>query len=174
MQTTITIKHIMTIVVLLIVLAVTITGIFLGYQYLQRPQFSQEITTEAQYQVSSVNFAKIELADDNSTRQMGLMNRTELCEACAMLFVFEEEDIQSFWMKNTYLSLDMIFIDSDGLIVTVHTNTTPQSTTSYTSTQPAKYVLEVNAGFANRNQLKVGSKLAIQDLIAQGVEFGQQ
>jgi uncharacterized membrane protein (UPF0127 family) len=138
-----------------------------------QPEMQQNgISEQAALQVRTVSFDKIELADDNNSRSMGLMNRTELCQKCAMLFVFDQEDGElSFWMKNTNISLDIIFMDQEGTIVTVHSNTTPQTTNNYTTTKPAKYVLEVNAGFAKQYQLEEGVRMSIQSLIDQGVEF---
>ncbi len=156
---------------LALVTGLMIFGIW-SYLGSRRPEPPRSVNQEAALQVRTISFEKIELAGDNSSRQMGLMNRQELCETCAMLFVFEEEDELSFWMQNTFISLDMIFMDENGLIVTVHSNTKPQTTTSYASSKPAKYVLEVNAGFAKEYQLEEGVGLSIPALIEQSVEYG--
>ena len=102
----------------------------------------------------------IEIAQDDSKRQLGLMYRDKLAENQGMLFVFEGDDTRSFWMKNTVLPLDMIFVNSHSQIVTIHKNTTPYSEQSYTSTKPAQYVVEVNAGYADRHKISVGDHIA--------------
>ena len=80
-------------------------------------------------------------------------------EMQGMLFIFPDERYQSFWMLNTLFSLDMIFINSKKEIVTIHKNTKPLSEQSYPSSEPAQYVLEVNAGFCDRYNIKQGDKV---------------
>jgi uncharacterized membrane protein (UPF0127 family) len=101
----------------------------------------------------------IEIADDEYQRQLGLMNRQSMDELNGMLFIFPEERFQSFWMLNTLFSLDMLFINSNKEIVTIHKNTKPLSEQSYPSSKPAQYVLEVNAGFCDRHNIKEGDKV---------------
>lgn len=101
----------------------------------------------------------IEIADDEYQRQLGLMNRQSMDELKGMLFIFPEERFQSFWMLNTLFSLDMIFINSNKEIVTIHKNTKPLSEQSYPSSKPSQYVLEVNAGFCERHNIKEGDKV---------------
>ena len=101
----------------------------------------------------------IEIADDDYQRQLGLMNRESMEERQGMLFIFPAERYQSFWMLNTLFSLDMIFINTNKEIVTIHKNTAPLSEQSYHSSKPAQYVLEVNAGFCDRHNIKEGDKV---------------
>lgn len=101
----------------------------------------------------------IEIAEDDSRRAEGLMFRVDMKENQGMLFVFPESRIQSFWMENTFISLDIIFADADGKIVTIHKNTEPFSRKSIASDEPAKYVVEVLAGYADRHNLKEGDKI---------------
>ncbi len=98
----------------------------------------------------------VEIADDDYSRQLGLMNRKDMGENQGMLFIFNEERMQSFWMLNTLFSLDMIFINKDNRIVTIHKNTTPLSQQSYPSTKPALFVLEVVGGFSDNHNIKDG------------------
>ena len=98
----------------------------------------------------------IELADTAVLRARGLMFRESMPENAGMLFLMEGEYIQSFWMRNTYISLDMLFVNANREIVTIHPNTTPLCERGYTSTRPALYVVEVNAGFSYRNNIRVG------------------
>lgn len=101
----------------------------------------------------------IEIADNDYERQLGLMNRQSMEEMRGMLFIFPQQEYQSFWMRNTLFSLDMIFINSNKEIVTIHKNTTPLSEQSYPSSAPAIYVVEVNAGFCDRHEIKIGDKI---------------
>lgn len=101
----------------------------------------------------------IEVADNNQKRAQGLMYRSSLPADAGMLFIHDAEEIQSFWMKNTFIPLDMIFVNSAKEIVTIHVNTTPVSETNYISTNPALYVVEVNAGFCNQHKISVGDKI---------------
>ncbi|MFO7447691.1 MAG: DUF192 domain-containing protein [Ignavibacteriaceae bacterium] len=102
----------------------------------------------------------IEIADDDYDRQLGLMFRRNMEDHQGMLFIFPFEERQSFWMRNTYIPLDIIFINSGKKIVTIHKNTIPLSDNSYPSSEPAKYVLEVNAGFTNKYNITTGDKIS--------------
>jgi uncharacterized membrane protein (UPF0127 family) len=101
----------------------------------------------------------IEIADNDYERQLGLMNRQSMEEMQGMLFLFPQEEFQSFWMRNTLFSLDILFINSKKEIVTIHKNTKPLSEQSYPSSEPAIYVLEVNAGFCERHNVQLGDKI---------------
>jgi uncharacterized membrane protein (UPF0127 family) len=101
----------------------------------------------------------IEIADTDYERQLGLMNRESMEELQGMLFIFPAERYQSFWMLNTLFSLDMLFINNNNEIVTIHKNTTPLSLQSYPSSKPAIYVLEVVAGFTDKYDVKEGDKI---------------
>ncbi|HPN37035.1 MAG TPA: DUF192 domain-containing protein [Melioribacteraceae bacterium] len=101
----------------------------------------------------------VELADNNLKRMQGLMYRKEMAENQGMLFIFEIQDLQSFWMKNTILSLDILYINVNREIVKIHKNTTPFSTESYPSEKPAIYVVEVNAGYTDKYGISEGDKI---------------
>ena len=101
----------------------------------------------------------IEIADNDDKRMTGLMYRTSMKENQGMLFIFPYETEQSFWMKNTVIALDMIFVNSKMEIVKIHHNTTPFSEQSYSSGKPAEYVIEVNAGYSNKMGIKEGDKV---------------
>jgi uncharacterized protein len=101
----------------------------------------------------------IEIADTPRDRAQGLMYRTQMGENQGMLFVFEEEEPQSFWMKNTKISLDIIFADANKKIVTIQKHTIPYSEAPVPSFEDAKYVVEVNAGFTDRYSIKEGDKI---------------
>lgn len=99
---------------------------------------------------------RVEVADTAEERRWGLMYRHELGTDEGMLFVFPEEEDQSFWMKNTPLSLDIIFMDRGRRVVGIIRDTVPFSTRSVSVGVPSQYVLEVRAGLARRNGIAVG------------------
>jgi uncharacterized membrane protein (UPF0127 family) len=76
-----------------------------------------------------------------------------------MLFIFPRQGAQSFWMRNTLISLDIMFINDQKEIVTIHKNTKILSDTSYPATQPSIYVVEVLAGFSDRHNIQIGDKI---------------
>jgi len=102
----------------------------------------------------------VEVADTPASREIGLMDRTYLALNKGMLFVFDTEEIRSFWMKNTYIPLDIIFLNQDKKIIKIHKNTTPLNTTlRYSSDLPAKYCIEVNGGWTDLNNIEVGNQV---------------
>ncbi len=101
----------------------------------------------------------IEISDDDYQRQLGLMNRNQMSENQGMLFIFPRQDYLSFWMRNTLISLDMIFVNENKRIVTIHKNTRILSDTSYPSSEPARYVVEVVSGFTDKYNIQVGDKI---------------
>ncbi|GMU87551.1 MAG: hypothetical protein AMXMBFR48_27920 [Ignavibacteriales bacterium] len=102
----------------------------------------------------------IEIADSEYEQALGLMYRTSMEELQGMLFIFPAEEIRSFWMMNTLISLDMLFLDANGKVVTIHRNTKTESEQSYRSTKPAKYVLEVVAGFCDKYGITEGDRMS--------------
>ena len=102
-----------------------------------------------------------EIADNTYKRTLGLMNRSSLADNAGMLFVFDDEQQRSFWMKDTLIPLDIFFIDSKMNIVDIQTMQPCKTIMCprYTSSSPAKYALEVNAGFAGKNGIKVGDTI---------------
>jgi len=108
---------------------------------------------------SGVHAFAVELATTNAERERGLMFRKELPEGRGMLFEFEREQQVAFWMHNTYIPLDMVFIASDGRIVHIAENTTPLSDALVPSTAPARAVLEVIGGTAAKLGIKTGDRV---------------
>ncbi|MDH7515346.1 MAG: DUF192 domain-containing protein [Bacteroidota bacterium] len=100
-----------------------------------------------------------EFAEREEERVRGLMGRMQMAENEGMFFIFEEEEPRAFWMVNTQLPLDIIFIDGKGIIVKIHTRTTPFSSQSLESGKPARYVLEVNGGFCERHGVQEGCRV---------------
>jgi uncharacterized membrane protein (UPF0127 family) len=107
----------------------------------------------------------VEIADTPDKRSLGLMYRNHLPELHGMLFLFPREEPLSFWMKNTPLPLDIIFVNSAHAIVGIAQQTTPFSERPLPSGNPAQFVLEVNAGFCQRHSITVGDQVDFPGLI---------
>ena len=125
------------------------------------PKFKKEgeLLFISQIESEILAIIDIEVADNEQKTAQGLMHRSSMPENAGMLFLMPQEDIQGFWMRNTYIPLDMVFVNSNKEIVTIHHNTTPMNENSYLSTAPALYVVEVNGGFCNRNNIKEGDTI---------------
>ena len=110
----------------------------------------------------------LEFADTALKREQGLSRRDALAANTGMLFVFDSEGIYPFWMPEMKFSLDMIWLDGRYEIVYLAQNVPPATSEAdlirYTNAQPAKYVLEVNAGVAETNQLQVGDQLIYREI----------
>lgn len=102
---------------------------------------------------------EIEIADDEEQRATGLMFRNKMDEDQGMFFIFDSEAPQAFWMRNTILPLDIIYVNSKMEIVTIIKNAKPYDDTSLPSTKPAQYVVEVNAGYCDKYGIKEGDKI---------------
>lgn len=101
----------------------------------------------------------VEIADTPQKRSFGLMYRRDLPESHGMLFLFPREEPLSFWMKNTPLPLDIVFINTAHTIVSIAQNTTPFSEKPLPSGSPAQFVLEVNGGFCQRQGVTAGDRV---------------
>ena len=101
----------------------------------------------------------VEIAETDATREHGLMLRTSLAPDAGMLFDFHHGEIATFWMQNTLIPLDMVFIGEDGVVRTIHTNARPLDTTPIPSSAPVRFVLEIPGGRADEIGLKVGDKM---------------
>jgi uncharacterized membrane protein (UPF0127 family) len=101
----------------------------------------------------------IEIADDDAQRERGLMYRKQMEMSTGMLFIFEDQDYRSFWMKNTYIPLDIIYLDANRKIVRIHENVATLNEQSVPSDFPAKYVVEVIAGFTALYSITTGDMI---------------
>lgn len=136
-----------------------------------KPQSSVFYTTptsDSEFEVDEISidigegeklFFDVELALTPPQQSRGLMFRTEMADNEGMLFVFSDVQMRSFWMKNTLIPLDMLFIHPDGTIHHIHHNAKPQDLTSVTSRYPSKAVLELNGGTADKMGIKEGDKV---------------
>ena len=123
-------------------------------------------TPEGTLQAGECTFF-LEVADTGEERARGLMARPSLPPDRGMLFVWEDESVRSFWMLNTLIPLDILFIDGQGMVVDVQTMTpepgVPASElTIYESAAPAQHALEVNAGAAERCGIVVGDTVTLE------------
>ncbi|MBI4922952.1 MAG: DUF192 domain-containing protein [Devosia nanyangense] len=101
----------------------------------------------------------IEIADTNATRAKGLMFRTALAPDAGMLFDYHQEQPATFWMQNTLIPLDMVFISADGIVKTIHVNARPMDTTTISSEVPVRFVLEIAGGRSVEIGLEPGDRM---------------
>ena len=106
----------------------------------------------------------VEVAATPEAQARGLMYRRALADGRGMLFVFPAEAPHQFWMKNTFIPLDMIFIAADGRIVGIHPNATPLSTAPLGVERPSRYVLEVPGGWAARRGVAPGDRVELRGI----------
>ena len=102
----------------------------------------------------------IELAESDYEHQTGLMYREGMKDSQAMLFIYDTEEDRSYYMKNTYFPLDIIYYAADSSLVSIQKNAAPRNESSLPSEGPAQYVLEVNAGLSSEWQLEKGDKFS--------------
>jgi uncharacterized protein len=102
----------------------------------------------------------LEIAADDATREHGLMNRASMPADAGMIFVFDQEGVQNFWMENTQIPLDIVFLDAGGRVVTIRTMK-PFDLNTTSSVAPAKYAVEINAGAAADCGVKSGDVLSV-------------
>lgn len=98
----------------------------------------------------------IEIARTPTEWKYGLMYRNEMPEDHGMLFIFPKEQMRAFWMKNTFIPLDMVFIRADGTIVNIEENSVPLDLTSRPSKKPSLAVLEINGGVSEKLNIRTG------------------
>lgn len=125
------------------------------------PQFQKEgelqfISAATGKAISQID---IERAETDMERQFGLMYRKSMADSLGMLFVFEQSEPQGFWMKNTYIPLDILFVDDSLTILNIHENTVPLSENSLLSKGKARYVVEVVGGYTRKHGIQAGDKI---------------
>ena len=101
----------------------------------------------------------VEIARTSDEMRHGLMFREHLAPDHGMLFLYDEDQIASFWMKDTLIPLDLLFIDRSGRIVRIHERAVPLSTAIISSREPVRAVLEVNGGTARRLGIEIGDRV---------------
>ena len=147
------------IIVIVVILAV-LTAIYFLFikKKSNEPEWVKEgevtfLNKDTHQRISGIN---VEVASAPAERSQGLMYRTQMDENKGMLFIFDSMEMKSFWMKNTIIPLDIIFIDNKGVINTILKNTTPFSEKSLPSKLPSQFVVEVNGGYCGKYGIKEG------------------
>lgn len=125
-----------------------------------RPQARAVVETAA----GARHAVAVELARTDAERSRGLMHRTSLADDAGMLFLFDETAVHGFWMKNTLIPLDMIFIGDDGRIVGVVERAEPRSLESRSVGAPSRYVLEVSGGWTRARGVKAGDRVVFENV----------
>jgi len=126
--------------------------------YIENLEIINDIGKPIQYHV--------EVAKTDEEQAMGLMNRLDLKNNSGMLFLFDNEKKASFWMKNTFIPLDIIFINKNGSINKIYKNTKPKSLKRIKSKGEVLAVLEINAGEANKHNIGYRSFINLEEFIS--------
>ena len=152
-----------TLIITSLITALIIIFILIGVLLIQKnksiPQKSIGI------QINNNNYYYLEVAKTNQQKKVGLSNRNEICSNCGMLFVFNKEGQYPFWMKDTYIPLDIIWLNKEYKIVKIITAINTNSDDTYTNTDPAKYVIELPANEVFKQDLKVGDTIQIPEIL---------
>lgn len=106
----------------------------------------------------------VEIAENDHTRERGLMYRKSMDQERGMIFLFDQRIDHTFWMKNTCIPLDMLFIDDDGVIVGIEENVPTMNKESRSVGCASRYVLEVNAGWTRKNGVKAGQHVELRGI----------
>lgn len=106
----------------------------------------------------------IEIAENPYEHETGLMYRQSMKDSQGMLFIYPEEALRSFYMKNTYIPLDIIFYSKDSIVVSFKENARPRDESSLASDKPAKFILELNAGKVKEWNIVIGDKMDFKRL----------
>jgi uncharacterized protein len=133
--------------------------LIVGFEYSALTKNAQSGTVPKAFALGDSKLNLI-IADIDALRQHGLSDRESLDQNTGMLFVFEKPDYHGFWMKDMHFSIDMLWLDETFKIVHIAKDVAPETyPQSFISTEPAKYVLEVNAGYSDLKALKKGDIL---------------
>lgn len=149
------------IIVFLVIAILLATNILIS----KTKPLKNEIKQEKSYPIIEVKIKdktfKSRIADTPQKREEGLMFVKDMPEDEGMLFIYSQEDSHTFWMKNTYIPLDIIFVNAEKKIIKIHSNAKPLDTSVvYPSLEPSMYVLEINGGIASKYGIKEGDTLS--------------
>lgn len=131
---------------------------FWGWAGIAQADVCNEKTLDIRSNGNTVRFS-VEIADSDETRALGLMNRPQLDQFAGMLFVYQRPASVSFWMANTLIPLDMLFIDETGTILHIHENAEPLSRKPIPGGDNIQYVFEINGGLAAMLGIIAGAEL---------------
>lgn len=164
----------MILVVLLFIFQTFFGGVAIDFEDFHEVRVSAMMAPASMVRFSEGGFGtqdvqfNVEIADTPAERARGLMFRRKLPQNRGMLFIFEDDNVRNFWMKNTLIPLDMIFADSEGKVVSTRENVPPcvdgTSCPVYSSGTGARYVLEINAGLAQAYDIRPGAQMDIQHM----------
>jgi hypothetical protein len=145
------------ILILIFLLIITAVLIWRLFFFVPSPNF-------VNIKIADTNY-KIELAKTSAQKIKGLSKRNTLCSNCGMLFIFGFETELPFWMKDTLIPLDMIWLDKNGKIVDIKTTDKTNSKKIYQNQSPAQYVLELNANDYQKLNLKIGDIIQLPNTL---------
>lgn len=139
--------------------AVLVAFGYLTFEYNQSDQPEEELAEESTIEINGVELT-VDIADEPQEQTQGLSGRESMAEDQGMLFIFPQSISPGFWMKEMKFSLDIIWIDQNGMIVGIEKNIAPETyPNTFFPPSPIKYVLEVNAGWSDRHNVKAGNKV---------------
>ena len=153
------------VIAFLAVVALLFAGLYVLIPRLTTPQPALPLATVTITTPSGPVQVSAEIADEPDEWARGLMLRSSLAEGAGMLFVFNDERVRSFWMKNTLIPLDMMFISDALTVVHIVEGAVPCEADPcplFSSNLPARYALEVNAGFVQVHDIRVGAEVTIE------------
>lgn len=154
----------MKIPILVLIILIVLIAIYLAYGYWKQPKTTYQYA-ETNVVINGKTFV-LEIADTPGKRSKGLMYRTNLDDDKGMLFIFDKSGIYPFWMKDTYVPLDIIWVNSEGFIVAIKEDAKPCDNIasaicqSIIPSKPAKYVIELNSGKVASLGLKIGDGIS--------------
>jgi uncharacterized protein len=146
-------KHLLFIIPILLAIS--------AFILIQANEMISPINSEGSYVEIENRMIRVDLAITRDEQIQGLSDRAELCSDCGMLFLFPEKQVRSFWMKNMKFPIDIVWIDGDR-IVKIDKNLPPEGEfpeISYNSLVGVDKVLELNAGYCDKHNIKIGSKI---------------
>lgn len=149
------------------ILAIIFIIFILSFFATQLYNFYLEANSKKAVLIAGQKKFTLDIARSETEKRLGLMFKRELCENCGMLFVFDREEEQSFWMKNTYIPLDIIFLSKDFRVNNLYENLKPSPDMTKEEDieivrGKAKYVIEINANSAKKAGIKEGEKLKLK------------
>jgi uncharacterized membrane protein (UPF0127 family) len=138
--------------------------VYIAEEPVEEPMFVQEGSLAFLENQSADTLAHIaiEVADDDAQRTQGLMYRSSMVDTTGMLFIFDAPASRSFWMKNTKIPLDILYVDENKEIIMIYKSVMPYSEKSIPSEGEALYVVEVNGGFTTRNNIQEGDHIVFE------------
>lgn len=142
-------------------LSIFIASIFLNNETIAREKEFLCSNPSAKITINSKQLM-VRVACSREQLTQGLMNIRELSENSGMLFVFKDEQLLTFWAKNTYIPIDIAYLNDSLEIVDIYT-LKPLDTTIVASKKPASYALEVNAGWFQQKNVRIGDKIAVKE-----------